>query len=90
MGGVSDPASYTPSLLTPPALRSNIETAKLGLIMVILSFIFMKGNSVKDSKDTPNPTPTPLCPHPHPDTPFVYFFLGAVWEFLRRLHVVPG
>lgn len=59
--------------------------------MVILSFIFMKGNSVKDSKEPPKPPrrPPPWGP-PYTDTPFVCYFLGAIWEFLRRLHVLPG
>lgn len=35
----------------------------MGLLLIILSFIFMKGNSVKDSEFSPK---TPLYPTLHP------------------------
>ncbi|NXL55007.1 NSE3 protein, partial [Podilymbus podiceps] len=67
-------------------LRRDNQTAKLGLLIVILSFIFMKGNSAKDSESPPAPH-FPFLPPPPPLTPR---FPGAVWEFLRRLRVQPG
>ncbi|NXY12455.1 NSE3 protein, partial [Pteruthius melanotis] len=65
------------------------EKEKMGLLLVILSFIFMKGNSVKDSESSPEPpSRTPLCLcTPSIDTPL---FPGALWEFLNLLRVYPG
>ncbi|NWU73756.1 NSE3 protein, partial [Pterocles burchelli] len=53
-------------------MRQDNQTAKLGLLMVILSFIFMKGNSAKDGEPPKTPTlsPTsPLSPSPHHQHP---------------------
>ncbi|NWU41897.1 NSE3 protein, partial [Hylia prasina] len=36
------------------------EKEKMGLLLIILSFIFMKSNSVKDTRDTPPCTPQNL------------------------------
>lgn len=35
----------------------------MGLLLIILSFIFMKGNSVKDSESSPKTPPDPTL-HP--------------------------
>ncbi|NWZ95265.1 NSE3 protein, partial [Nesospiza acunhae] len=65
------------------------EKEKMGLLLVILSFIFMKGNSVKDSEFFPRaPLRVPhfsfaLCCLTPP-------FAGALWEFLHLLRVYPG
>ncbi|NWZ14711.1 NSE3 protein, partial [Agelaius phoeniceus] len=62
------------------------EKEEMGLLLVILSFIFMKGNSVKDSEFSPKPPS--LYPHfPFSLTPH---FPGALWEFLHLLRVYPG
>ncbi|NXD60309.1 NSE3 protein, partial [Corvus moneduloides] len=63
------------------------EKEKMGLLLVILSFIFMKGNSVKDSESSPRPPHTPfsLC-----NSPLTPPFPGALWEFLNLLRVYPG
>lgn len=60
----------------------------MGLLLVILSFIFMKGNSVKDSESSPRPPQTPLslCTPSSLTPPFP----GALWEFLSLLRVYPG
>ncbi|NXH47230.1 NSE3 protein, partial [Dicaeum eximium] len=63
------------------------EKEKMGLLLVILSFIFMKGNSVKDSEFSHKP-PVPHFPLvPCSLTPP---FPGALWEFLHLLRVYPG
>ncbi|NWI03529.1 NSE3 protein, partial [Tichodroma muraria] len=65
------------------------EKEKMGLLLVILSFIFMKGNSVKDSESSAKIRF--VVPHfpfaPHSLTPP---FPGALWEFLHLLRVYPG
>ncbi|NXU10694.1 NSE3 protein, partial [Pardalotus punctatus] len=64
------------------------DKEKMGLLLLILSFIFMKGNSVKDSESSPTTPHTlfSLCTPPSLTPPF----LGALWEFLRLLRVYPG
>ncbi|NXP58051.1 NSE3 protein, partial [Chloropsis cyanopogon] len=63
------------------------EKEKMGLLLIILSFIFMKGNSVKDSEFSPKPPRTPLFHAPRSLTPP---FPGALWEFLHLLRIHPG
>lgn len=49
----------------------------MGLLLVILSFIFMKGNSVRDSEFSPKP-PYPTLPGTLlTDTPFSRRFVGV-------------
>lgn len=48
----------------------------MGLLLIILSFIFMKGNSVKDSESSLRPHCTPLYT-PLTDTPFSRCFVGV-------------
>lgn len=48
----------------------------MGLLLIILSFIFMKGNSVKDSESSLKPHRTPLYT-PLTDTPFSRCFVGV-------------
>ncbi|NXE44436.1 NSE3 protein, partial [Ptilorrhoa leucosticta] len=64
------------------------EKEKMGLLLVILSFIFMKGNSVKDSESSPKPPPMPHFSFAPP--PLTPLFPGALWEFLNLLRVYPG
>ncbi|XP_066064549.1 uncharacterized protein [Chamaea fasciata] len=52
------------------------EKEKMGLLLIILSFIFMKGNSVKDSESSPQPPCTSLCTS-LTDTPFSRCFVGV-------------
>ncbi|NWZ72922.1 NSE3 protein, partial [Acrocephalus arundinaceus] len=63
------------------------EKEKMGLLLVILSFIFMKGSSVKDSESSLKPPWYPILQPTHSVTPP---FPGALWEFLHLLRVYPG
>ncbi|NXV55942.1 NSE3 protein, partial [Molothrus ater] len=62
------------------------EKEVMGLLLVILSFIFMKGNSVKDSEFSPKPPSL----YPHFSFSLTPHFPGALWEFLHLLRVYPG
>ncbi|XP_054848128.1 non-structural maintenance of chromosomes element 3 homolog isoform X1 [Eublepharis macularius] len=71
--------------------KEDENTPKMGLLLVILSLIFMKGNVAKECKFPATPAqPTSLLPSV-PNPPLLLSLpLAAVWEVLRRLRVDPG
>nr|XP_014429063.1 non-structural maintenance of chromosomes element 3 homolog isoform X2 [Pelodiscus sinensis] len=69
-------------------LKQDHLTARLGLLTVILSFIYMRGNSAKECKACPRQC-CPPCWWPSPLTDSLSALSADVWDMLKRLGVEP-